>query len=244
MAVYKSNFTIKINGTDVSTDFQNDLLEVVVDSSLGMPAMCSIRLSDAGLKWMDDATLDLGKSLEVSAVLGEATSGTTSNSPVLLFKGEITALEPHFFSAGKSEMVIRGYDKSHRLHRGRKTRTFLSKKDSDLASTIAGEAGLAVEVDATTVTHDFVLQYNQTNMEFLLSRAEKIGYQVYVTDAKLYFKKGDYSPASVATLIFLENLESLSRAGQLITRRIICMSRAGIRRQKRPYPAQIRLTPR
>ena len=39
-------------------------------------------------------------------------------------------------------LVVRAYDKSHRLHRGKKTRIFAQQTDSGIASTIAGEAGL------------------------------------------------------------------------------------------------------
>jgi uncharacterized protein involved in type VI secretion and phage assembly len=36
-----------------------------------------------------------------------------------------------------------------------------------------------------------VMQYNQTDLEFLWARARRIGYQVYVEDKKLYFQKAD-----------------------------------------------------
>jgi len=184
-----AQFFIKIDGQDVSTAFMSDLDEVVVDTSLYMPAMVTIRLNDDKLKWVDDSTLDLGKSVEISAEAGTEHGGQKGT----LFKGEITGLEPDFSGEGKTFLVVRGYDKSHRLHRGKKTRTFLKTKDSDVAQKLAGEAGLSADVDTTSVTHDYLLQNNQTNMEFLLTRAERIGYQVYVTDGKLCFKKGSYS---------------------------------------------------
>ena len=201
MPKYLNEILVKLNGANAPTTFFDALTEVVVDTSLGMPSMCSIRLYDQTLSWVDDASLDLGKSLEVSVKAGGASAAT------VIFKGEITALEPQFSAEGKTMMQIRGYDKSHRLHRGRKTRSFLKVKDSELASTIGGEAGLTVEVDATSVTHDYVIQYNQTNMEFLASRAERIGYQVIVGEGKLQFKKASYSSATTI-LTFMENLMS------------------------------------
>lgn len=184
-----AQFLIKIDGQNVSTAFMGDLAEVVVDTSLYMPNMFTIRLRDDKLKWVDDASLDIGKTVEISAEAGKERGGQTG----LLIKGEITGLEPDFSAEGKTTLTVRGYDKSHRLHRGKKTRTFLKTKDSDVAQKLAGEAGLSADIDATSVTHDYLLQNNQTNMEFLLSRAERIGYQVYVTDGKLCFKKSSYS---------------------------------------------------
>jgi len=68
-------------------------------------------------------------------------------------------------------------------------------KDSDLVNTIAGDCGLSADVDSTTYKHEYILQDNQTNMEFLQDRARRVGYFVYVNDGKLCFKK----PASVGT---------------------------------------------
>ncbi len=184
-----AQFFIKIDGQDVSAAFMGDLAEVVVDTSLYMPNMFTIKLRDGKLKWVDDALLDIGKTVEISAEAGKERGGQSG----VLIKGEITGLEPDFSAEGKTILIVRGYDKSHRLHRGRKTRTFLKTKDSDVAQKLAGEAGLSADIDTTSVTHDYILQNNQTNMEFLLSRAERIGYQVYVTDGKLCFKKGSYS---------------------------------------------------
>ncbi|MFC2023938.1 phage late control D family protein [Chloroflexota bacterium] len=166
---YISNVVLKIGGKAVEQELNDAVDEIVVDTSLYLPGMFSIRLHDPHLKWVDDASLDIGKEVEITAESGQDTGGETG----MLIKGEITALEPQFSAGGKSTMLVRGYDKSHRLHRGKKTRTFLGKKDSDLVSTIAGEVGLSEKADSTTVTYDFILQNNQTNMEFLRARAEK-----------------------------------------------------------------------
>jgi phage protein D len=186
-AVHISHFSVKIDGSDVTEAFMDAVQEIVVDTSLYMPSMFTIRLDDHDLEWVDNALLDIGKEVEISAEAGdEVVTGSG-----LLVKAEITALEPDFAAGQSNSLVVRGYDKSHRLHRGRKTRTFAKKKDSDIASTLAQEAGLSAQVDATTITYDWVLQTNQTNMEFLMTRAARIGYQVYCVEGDLYFKKGD-----------------------------------------------------
>jgi len=195
---------IKIGGQDVSKEFVDDLLEIVVDTSLYLPSMFTLEVLDERLKWVDDALLDIGKPVEISLKTDEEAGGVQGT----LIKGEITALEPHFSATGRTTMLVRGYDKSHRLHRGKKTRTFLKMKDSDIASKIASETGLTAQVDATTVTYDFVLQNNQTNIEFLLARAERIGYQVCAAEGKLYFKKGSFSLGEGPQLAYAEGLLS------------------------------------
>ena len=210
MNKFTSHFVIKIGGQNVPENLYDDLEEVIVDTSLQLPGMFSIRLHDPGLSWVDNSLFEIGKEVEISAVIDEeAASDRSKQAPQSLIKGEITALEPHFTADGNTTMEIRGYDKLHRLHRGRKTRTFLKKTDSDIARTMAQEAGLSANVDATTVTHDYLIQYNQTNMEFLMARAERIGYQVFVSNGKLFFKKGDSSPSGTGPeLVYLEDLIS------------------------------------
>lgn len=199
---FLSMFYIKIDGQPVPQEFIDSLNEVVVDTSLYMPSMFTISLNDPDLKWVDNALLALGKPVEISVKPDEGEGGTE----VALIKGEITGLEPNFSSGNICTILVRGYTKDHRLHRGKKIRTFLQKKDSDIASTLAGEAGLQAQVDATTVTYDHLLQYDQTNMEFLQARAARIGYQVFAADGKLYFKKGEANLGDGPILTLSENL--------------------------------------
>ena len=193
---------IKIGGKDVPEEFMDDLAEVVVDTSLHLPDMFTILVRDPELKWVDDALVDVGKEVEIKVQTGEEQGGQEGT----LIKGEITALEPNFSAEGGTTLLVRGYDKSHRLHRGKQTRTFTQQTDSQIVQNLSGEVGLTAQVDSTSVTYDYVLQNNQTNMEFLLSRAQRIGYQVYAADGKLYFKKGEASQGAGPELVLGENL--------------------------------------
>jgi uncharacterized protein involved in type VI secretion and phage assembly len=204
---YLSHFDVKINGQNMSKEFYDNIEEISVDSALNMPSMFTIKLHDPELVWVDEANLDIGNAVEIGVELDANADSNTKTGK--LIKGEITALEPLFSAEGFNYMCVRGYDKSHRLHLGRTTRTFLKKKDSDLASTIASECGLSVDADATTTVHEYIVQYNQTNMEFLLSRADRIGYGVFVQDGKLSFKKNSsFLSTSSVTLKYAEELIS------------------------------------
>jgi phage protein D/phage baseplate assembly protein gpV len=202
---FLSQFFVKVGGNNVPQAFMDDVLEIVVDSSLYLPEMFTILVQDPTLQWVDDTgLLDLGKEVEISVQTSEQLEW--GQSPQVLMKGEIVALEPTFSAQGGTTLLVRGYNKSHRLHRGKQTRTFLKKKDSDLASQIAGEVGLSAQVDTTSVTHDYIIQSNQTNMAFLQSRADRLGYKVFAADGKLCFKKGDASLGTGPELNFGEEL--------------------------------------
>lgn len=196
MAEYLTSFTIKIGGQKAEDDLIDDIIEIMVDNNVHMPDMFSLHIYDDTLKWVDDSRFDVGKPVEVSY------DGTT------IFQGELTNLEPDFDETGRATFLIRGYDKSHRLHRGRKSRTFTKQRDSAIAQKLAGEAGLGTDIDSTSITHDYLIQNNQTNMEFLMARAERIGYRVYAADGKLFFKKGTASRGTGPELKWNENLRS------------------------------------
>lgn len=182
-------FPIKIGGKTISSKLYNDLFEMVVDTSTHMPTMATLRFHDDDLEWVDDSLFDIGKPLEITV------------DDELLFKGEITAIEPHYPATGHPTLVIRAYDKSHRLFLQRNARSFVQQKDSDVASKIARDAGLGVDADTTSVIYPYLFQNNQTDMEFLQERASRIGYRVYVSaQGKLFFKKGSWSEGDGPTL--------------------------------------------
>jgi len=187
--------------------------EVEVESDVALPGMFAIHMAAAGDQvnetgWLDDnALFGIGNSVEVKMGYG--------GSLQTLITGEITGLDPIFIHDAMPRFVVRGYDRRHRLHRGRKTRTFTQQKDSDIASTIAGEAGLTPEAVDSSVTHDHVFQVNQTNMEFLQERARRINYEVAIDGQKLLFRPAGYAAAAVLTLTLEDLLEFFPRLSSM-----------------------------
>ena len=181
-----AQFTIKLNGSTAPAEMMKKVEEIIVETNLHLPAMFSMRVVDPELDWIDSSQLAIGTEVEVLVQAAARDGDRTSSTKV--FSGEITALEPSFGEASTS-IQVRGYDKGHRLHRGRQQKAYLNISDSDMASKLAGEVGLSPQVDATSEVYDHVIQNNLTNWEFLQERARRIGYDCYVADGKLHFKK-------------------------------------------------------
>ena len=177
-----STIFIKIDGYELPPAIKSSIIEVEVDQHAHLPGMFIIRVYDPRLDMLDHSNLDLGQLVEISSI-------TPENQYVSMISGEITAIEPVFGRNGAAEIVIRGYDHSHRLYRQIRSRTFLNIKDSDLAEKIAREWNLKPEVDTTITVYDHVYQHNQSDLEFLLQRAWRIGYECFVTKDTLYFRK-------------------------------------------------------
>jgi uncharacterized protein involved in type VI secretion and phage assembly len=195
-----SQIEIKIDGTALTNDTMNLLQEVVVDQSTSLPHMFTLHFRDHQMELIDDAKFKPTKPVEISVVRMD------DEQSMLIFKGEITAVEPQFREGMLLEMIVRGYDKSHRMYRQVKSRTFMNKKDSDIASEIAGEYGLSTEVETTTAVYDHVFQHNQTDLAFLMERAWRIGYECFVDEEKLYFRKPPASGGAAATLTWGQDL--------------------------------------
>jgi phage protein D len=209
--VHSTGIEIKVQGTAVAPAVLHALLEAVVDQHTHLPHMFTLRLHDPDLELTNSGPFDLAKEVEISII-------DPDGPTVQLIKGEITALEPEFQQGMVTALIVRGYDKSHRLFRETKSQAFLNIKDSDLASQIAGNAGLSTAISATNTVYDHIYQDNQSDLAFLMQRAWRIGYECFVDDGKLYFRKPPTSGEKV-TLVWGIDLASfypvMTLAGQV-----------------------------
>jgi phage protein D len=172
-----SQFYIKINGSPASDAMMLNLVEATVENSLHLPDVATLTLHDPNGQWVDDASLAPGSTLTVGAKSG--------SSDGELFDGEIVELESDF-SPGERRVVVRAFDRLHRLARGRKVKSYLNMTDGDIIQKIASETSLQVTVGPTPTVHDYVLQDNVTNLEFLQGRAALLGYLLYVRGKTLH----------------------------------------------------------
>src|SRR5256712_10809623 len=124
-------------------------------------------------------------------------------------KGEVSRLEAVVSPDGQSRLVVAGIDKGHAFDRGTVTKTYKNVKDSDLATQIAQRCGLSADVDDSVVVHDFVIQNNLSDYDFLMQRAALAGFRVYVDDRKLLFKKPKLGDPPAAKLVWRENIGRL-----------------------------------
>ncbi len=193
-----SQVKIKIGGQDVEKPVMSKLASLIVDQNSHLPGMFTMQFNDPGLKLLDGGPFDLTKEVEILAKVEGGDFET-------VLKGEITALEPEFGEGMISALVIRGFDKSHRMFRETKSKAYLNIKDSDIASQIAGSAGLESQIDSTSTVYDHLFQHNQSDLAFLFQRAWRIGYECFVENGKLYFRKPP-SGAESATLRWGEEL--------------------------------------
>ena len=175
--------TILIDGSPLPEALQPQLEVVMVDDHLHLPAMFLLAFRDLDRTVLSTAKVRIGSKVVISgSALGET-------RPKPLVTGEVTGIEADYDSLG-GRAVVRGYDPSHRFHRGRRTATYRNATDSDIAGIVARTAGVAIgTIDPSSATHDHVSQANISDWDFLKARAREIGYQVTFDDGKFQFRK-------------------------------------------------------
>jgi uncharacterized protein involved in type VI secretion and phage assembly len=197
---------LKIDGEPAPAELTKDILKIVIEESLHLPAMFTIVLHNNYLPasndslnqpWRHRPYLEIGKKVDIG--FGNSVTQDPNfrdEGKEYLIKGEITAIDVNFTRRSESHLMLRGYDLSHRLHRGRHSRSFQNLTDSDIVKKIAQEVGLKVQSDNSGSARDYVFQENQTNMELLRELAARQGFELFVQDNVLYFRK----PQSQSTL--------------------------------------------
>lgn len=170
---------IQVDGVDFNYVALGDLISVTVQEDMGALSMFTIELAnwdqhDQRHTWSDSDLFLPGA--DVTIALGYVNDVT----PVM--SGQVLALEPSFVDYGPSRLVVRGYDRGHLFHRGRKTRSFEKQKDSQIIQSVVREQGMKADVKDSKIVHDHVLQHNQTDWEFLSERARLNGWALRVDD--------------------------------------------------------------
>lgn len=188
---------IYIDDKEVEEEFIEDIIQVSVEESLHQPCLCNIVLNNdyysgrpkQDKPWKYNDLISMGKKVKIE-LASSITNYFNEEIKNSLFEGEITAIECHFTEDSKATIIIRCYDVSHRLHRGRYNRSFINNSDSDIVNNIVKETGIEIgNIEPTSPIHDYLFQENQTNMEFLRERAFRLGFELYVQNNKFYFRK-------------------------------------------------------
>ena len=212
-ALLNPNIKILIDGSPIPNEALLDWVSGSVSEDIEVPSMFELRFLTwdfltEKITWVDHDLFEIGNEVEIQV-------GYEDNLKTVMV-GEITGLEPEFRQEDVPLLVIRGHDLRHRLLRGHQTQSFVKMKDSDIVSQIAKARGLSVKATDSKVKLEYVLQHNQTDWEFLQTRAQRIGYEVVVDRKILYFRPHQNAQSPTLTLTYLENLlEFLPRLSTL-----------------------------
>jgi len=199
----RPDYKISVDGAPIDQDLQAALRTITVDDVMDGASVAKV-------KFRDEASMLSGedkyaKKLKVGAEL-KVELGYVGGKLKEVFKGEITGWQGAFTRRGGQTLTICAKDRFHRLRRSRRQKTYLELKDSEAVSESISAAGLSPQVEATPIKQDSILQWNQTDADFVLERAGLFGFEVYVDDKKVVFRKPKLDAAKVAKLEWHKDL--------------------------------------
>jgi Rhs element Vgr protein len=148
----------------------------------------------------DAATFLPGAAIEVSAGYGDKRTS--------IFSGIVVRHSIEIPSAEGSRLVVELADSAIKMTVARNTAVSEKKKDSDVMSALIAAAGLQSDVAATNTEHEAIVQFDATDWDTLLTRAEMNGMIVITEAGKVSVKAPDTSGQPALEVSYGESLLS------------------------------------
>jgi len=189
-----------VSGNALADNIQ--VLNVTVQRELNRIPYAKIMIIDG-----DAATGDFPISNEPTLMPGneiEILAGYRSET-VTIFKGIIINHNLKIRD-GSSVLLIDCRDKAFKMANSRKSGYFYEFKDSDLMEELITRNGLEADLAPTNFTHPEMVQYQCTDWDFLVARAQANGMVVNVENGKIYVLKPDPGQGSIQTVKFGDSI--------------------------------------
>lgn len=194
-------FKITVGGTAMKDTYQ--VTGIFIDKAVNTISTARVVLMDGDpsqQKFAGSESDDFlpGKDIQISM-------GYHSAAEAVVFQGIITAQHIKVRSAVNrltSELTLKCADKALALTINRKSKYYEDKKDSDVISAILTEAGLSKKIDATTFSHKKLVQFDCTDWDFMVSRADINGLITLCNDGTVEVVKPAVSASAVLAVTY------------------------------------------
>jgi len=194
---YVPAFEVKLKGRPLGRDVIRDILTVSYKDNIQEIDSFDITINNwdaetRDFKYSDGDLFDPGKELELwMGYYGQ-------ESMRLMVRGQITALHPNFPSGGGSSLAVSGLNVLHKLRTTQESQIYEKMTDSEVAQQIASRLGIKIETNPAPdeERYDYLFQDNQYDIIFLMERARRVGYELYVKE------EGQSGQSQPPTLVF------------------------------------------
>ena len=189
-------FKVIIEGEELSKKYQ--IKQILVNKEVNRIASATIVLidGDASKQEFELSNEDLlipGKKIEITA-------GYHSDEETI-FKGLVIKHNLKI-RANSTLLIVECKDEAVKLTIGRKSKYYYENTDSDIFETIIDRYGLEKDIESTNQTHKELVQYNSSDWDFIVSRAQSNGKLCFIDDGKITIKKPDIAQEEVETVSF------------------------------------------
>jgi len=187
-------FKVLIEGQELSAVYQ--VKSIAVTKEINRIPTAQIVLIDG-----DAAQQDFVLSNEDLFIPGkeiEITAGYHSDEQTI-FKG-IVIKHAIKIRSGASYLIVECKDKAVKMTIGRKSKYFYDSTDSDVFDQLIGAYSLDTDIEATSYSHKELVQYDASDWDFVVSRAQANGKLCIVNDGKVTIHKPNISQSEIETV--------------------------------------------
>lgn len=197
---YAPRFEVQINNNTLAATMSKAVIDITVEEKIDEGVSFRLTLHDEfdlatqQFKWLDHPLFDIGNKITIKIGYG------SNLFPLVV--GNITSIEPSFFSGDTPTLTVGGQDLSYDyLKRSSPERTFVNKSYADIAGIIASDAGLLPVVDDIAEVLPTVCKKGDQNYySFLEKLAGEVGYQFGMDGQTMYFIQPTDSKKEILTL--------------------------------------------
>lgn len=186
-----------MNGSAVPRTHQLMSVSVVNTANHIATARLAYRDGDApssDFPLSNDALFVPGAEIEVLAGAG--------NQPDLLFKGLVVRQRLKVREGSPPQLIVECRHAATRMSLKRHGATYLDQTDSDVIDQLLSDAGLDATVASTSLSHKHLVQYDCTDWDFLVTRAQANGQLVLTRGASIETRVPAAAGTPVATIGF------------------------------------------
>jgi Rhs element Vgr protein len=195
------SWEVKVNGTVIPADY--NLVSLIVNNSVNRLALARMVFLD-GEPSAGDFPLSNKPDFLPGAEI-EISAGYKGNNE-LLFKGLVIKHAIKLQGSGSTFLTIDCRHAAVKATKARKNKIFTEQKDSDILTSLLQAYSVQADVSDTTVEHKEMVQYNCTDWDMVISRAEANGMLVTTDGDKLRIGPPELGATAVMDLKFGVNL--------------------------------------
>ncbi|MGD9081287.1 MAG: hypothetical protein PVG96_18220 [Desulfobacterales bacterium] len=194
---YVPYFEVKLRNRPLEKEVIRDITQVTYKDNIEQIDNFEITINNwdaknLAFKYSDQNLFDPGQKLELwMGYYGK-------DRLRLMITGEITSLRPSFPASGPPTLAISGLNLLHQLRTQQKSHAYENMTDSEIAKQIGSRLGVTVLTDANAEggeeRYKYLFQDNQYDIIYLMERARRIGYDLFVVENA---EDGQSAPSSL-----------------------------------------------
>lgn len=188
--------SLLINGEEVSGTYQ--IISLVVDRVVNRIPTATIIISD-GDSSLQDFELSSGEDF-IPGNEVQINAGYHSDEEQI-YKGIIVKHNIKLRN-GSTFLTLECKDELFKTTIGRKSRYYTELSDSEVFEQILDEYGIEHDIETTNYEHPELVQYNSSDWDFIVSRAQANGKLCFVNDGEISIKAPNLDQQEVETVTY------------------------------------------